>query len=154
MITIETTRFGELKVPRSEVITFPEGLVGFAPVKEYVIMQNPSGGPFQWLQAASIPSLAFVICDPRVFKSDYRISVRKEDLAGIGIEDVSDGVVTVIVVIPRGGSFKEMTANLKGPIIINLSARLAKQIVLVGDEYGLKHPVFSAEDAAGQREGA
>jgi flagellar assembly factor FliW len=144
-VTIKTTRFGDVNVPRSEVLTFPEGLIGFGPLKEYVVIPNPSGGPFQWLQSVELPSLAFVICDPLVVKPDYRVAVRKEELASIHIERVNDGAVVVIVVIPRGGTHKDMTANLKGPIIINLKERLAKQLVLSGEEYALKHPVFPKE---------
>lgn len=152
-IEIETTRFGKVTVEEENIIFFPEGLIGFGPFKRYVILPNPSGGPFQWLQSVESPGLAFVICDPLTFKPDYKVNVRREDLSSIRIRDVEQGAVTVIVVIPRGGTPQDMTANLKGPIIININDRLAKQVILSGDEYEVKYPVFKEPgEARGEKE--
>jgi len=147
---ILTTRFGELEVNSEEVYYFPEGLLGFGSVKRYFTLANPSGGPFEWLQAVEPPNLAFVVCDPVTFKPDYQIKAKKEDLESIKLERVKDAIVRVILVIPKGYP-ERMTANLQGPIVFNVKARLAKQIVLPGDEYATRYRVFPEEALAAKK---
>ncbi|TET38981.1 MAG: flagellar assembly protein FliW [Planctomycetota bacterium] len=142
---IETTRFGTREVEADSIITFPEGLIGLADVHEYAMIANPAGGPFHWLQATGVPDLAFCIINPGIIKQDYRVQVRPEELESIRLDKVEDGAVVVILVIPRG-AFKEMTANLRGPIVINMRERLAKQLILTGDEYPVKFQVFREEN--------
>jgi flagellar assembly factor FliW len=142
---ISTTRFGEIEIPQERVYTFPEGILGFAEVKQYCIIDNPGGGPFQWLQAVKQPSLAFVICDPRLFMPDYKVAVTREDLASIQLEDVKDGIVMVIVTVRPDPA--QMTANLMGPLVFNVKLRLAKQLVLTTPGYTTRHKIFKPEDA-------
>lgn len=150
-IKIPTTRFGEVEVDHASIYTFPDGLLGFTPVKQYFVLANPSGkGPFQWLHAVEPPSLAFIICNPATFKPDYRVKVKKEDLASIKLENLEDALVYVIMVIPKDP--KLMTANLQGPLVLNPKEMLAKQLVLQGDEYTTKHRVFGESATAGQSE--
>lgn len=35
-----------------------------------------------------------------------------------------------------------MTVNLKGPIVINAAERLAVQVIVEGDEYVVKYPIY------------
>lgn len=137
---VTTTRFGELELPDGQLWCFPEGLLGFAAVKLYFILANPKGGPFQWLQAVEPGSLAFVVCDPLLFKPDYRVKVRREDLDSIELEEVEDGFVLVILRIPQDP--QKITANLQGPLVFNPKKMLAKQLVLPGPEYGTKYELF------------
>lgn len=141
---ISTTRFGEIEANEKDVYCFSEGLLGFAGIKLYFILNNPKGGPFQWLQAIEIPSLAFVVADPTIFKPDYKVSVTKEDLKSIELDDVKDGFVMVILTIRREPY--EITANLKGPLVFNPKKMLAKQLVLVDPQYNTKHLVFKAQE--------
>ncbi len=147
---IQTTRFGELEVNSGEIYYFPEGLLGFGSVKRYFTLANPTGGPFEWLQAVEPPNLAFVVCDPITFNPDYRIKAKKEDLESIKLERIEDAIVRVILVIPRGHP-ERMTANLQGPIVFNAKSMLAKQLVLPGDEYTTRYRVFPEEALAGEK---
>ncbi|MHC4661492.1 MAG: flagellar assembly protein FliW [Planctomycetota bacterium] len=150
---ISTTRFGEIEIEQESVLRFPEGLIGFSEVDEYIIVPNPSGGPFQWLQAVKIPGLAFCVCDPVVFKPDYCVEVHHAELETINVKSVDEAAIVVILVIPQGNAL-EMTANLRGPIVINTREMLAKQLVLVGDEYPVKYRLFQEEDHAGAQQSA
>ncbi|MDQ7779257.1 MAG: flagellar assembly protein FliW [Planctomycetota bacterium] len=141
---VATPRFGEIEVKDDAVYCFPEGILGFAPVKLYFILDNPKGGPFQWLQAVEPPELAFVVCDPRLFLPNYAVAVRKEDLANIELENIEDGFVLVVLTVPSKNP-RDITANLMGPLIFNPKKRLAKQLVLADPAYTTKHRVFGEE---------
>jgi flagellar assembly factor FliW len=137
---IKTSRFGEVTVDDSAAISFPEGMVGFPDTRTFVIFDGPEGTPFKWLQSADRPELAFVICDPLVFKSDYHLAVPSAELADLELRRPEDTVISVILSIPSDPW--RMTANLLGPVIFNAERRLGKQLVLSGSEYSTKHPVF------------
>jgi flagellar assembly factor FliW len=78
------------------------------------------------------------------------VKAKKEDLESIKIERIKDAIVRVILVIPKGHP-ERMTANLQGPIVFNIRARLAKQIVLPGDEYSTRYRVFPEEALATEK---
>ncbi len=153
-VRFTTTRFGELDLPEEKVFTFPQGLIGFADVRRFALVDHPRGGPFQWLQSLDLPGLAFVITDPRIFFPGYSVPVRPEDLAPIGLETLDDAAVVVILVVPHDA--RRITANLQGPIVINVKERLARQIVLEVPGYTTQHPIFpkAKVNAAAQAEEA
>ncbi|MGH2627469.1 MAG: flagellar assembly protein FliW, partial [Anaerolineales bacterium] len=82
-----------------------------------------------------------------LFFEDYHVPVKEEELRSIGIERIDDGVVVVILVVPREP--RRITANLMGPIVINARDRLARQLVLEVPGYTTRHPIFPSEDPAG-----
>jgi len=141
---VKTTRFGEIEVREEDILTFPRGLIGFPSLKRYVLLDHPGGGPFKWLQALDQPQTAFAVTDPLIFFPDYRIPVSLEDLAEIKIKDPSDGVVVVILVVPKDPY--RITANLQGPLVINVKERLGMQLVLNVPGYTTKHFIFSKEE--------
>ena len=138
-----TTRFGEIEIDENKVIKFHSGLLGFPDVKRYVLlnhMNNPDI-PFKWLQAADDPDLVFVVIDPLLFCSDYNHDIDEHDLRELNITGLDDRCIVVIVTIPHEMP-ELMTANLQGPLIVNLKTREAKQVVLSGEKFPLRYPVL------------
>ena len=140
---IATTRFGEIEVREEDIVAFPRGLIGFPQAQRYVLLDHPGGGPFRWLQSTDSPPTAFVVTDPLLFFPEYRVPVSPDELREIHIAEPGDGVVVVILVVPRDPY--GITANLQGPVVINTVARLGVQLVLNVPEYGTKHPIFAKE---------
>ena len=148
---IETTRFGELEVDEGQLLSFPMGLVGLPELTSFMMFDGPPGTPFQWLQSASRPELAYVSCDPALLVPDYRVRVTVEDLKPIGVTDVEDAVVAVILSVPD--DWRLMTANLAGPLVFNVRRRLAMQAVLSEPGCSVKHRIFGGSGAAGEEDG-
>lgn len=132
----------------ARVYTFADGLLGFPGVLRYALLDPPPGGllppggPYQWLQAVEPGSLAFVVCDPRPFFPDYRVGVRPADLEPVGLGDVSDARVLVILTLRQEP--EPVTANLLGPLVLNARDRLARQLVLSDSGYTTRHPLVPA----------
>ena len=141
-VQVQTVRFGPLEVPHASCYDFPEGLLGFPGLTRYVLFDNPGGGPLKWLQSLEDPGLAFVCCDPSLFLPDYRAAVRREALSEIALQREEDGYVLAILVIGKEPS--ETTANLLGPLILNVPARKGKQLVLSDTPYSSRHPILGA----------
>ena len=125
---MKTTRFGEIEVREDEVLTFPQGLLGFGHLRKYALRPNPKGGPFQWLQSLEDGSVAFVVVEPREFFVDYVVTLGADDLAPLKLADPADAKVLAIVTVTPDP--RNITANLQGPVVLNPKERLALQFIL------------------------
>ncbi len=138
MKKINTKPFGEIEVDPSQELTFQNGLFGFENNKKFYLLENPKS-PFVWLQSSEDPSLAFIMIHPLQFKADYQLNIAKNDLKDIGIEEknkTKELLDFVIVTIPENPS--EMTANLQGPVIININKKLGKQAITLNENHPVK----------------
>ena len=143
---INTKRFGELEIDPKNVLTFPNGLLGFKDVRDYILIDPSENSPLKWLQSVDVPELAFVVTDPLLFKPDYEIRIYRTDLEDIEVTDPDHVIQLVIVTVPRDPS--KMTANLKGPLLINTENNMGKQLVLDDSEYELKYQLLKNKDIA------
>ena len=152
VVRLEGTRLGDIDVPENLVIEFPEGILGFPDSKRYVIVQHPSGGPFQWLQSVDDPGLAFVAGDPAEFFDNYDLTIAPEQLNAIKATSLEEIVVIVLLVVPQDP--KKITANLQGPVLINRNARIGQQLVIQSQGYSTRQPIFSATTGDVSKEAA
>ncbi len=135
---IETSRFGGIDVDDQRFLNFPRGLLGFPDDKDYALIQTGENSAFYWMQAVHRPELAFVVCDPRMFIPDFRIAIKSEDLASVGLTDTHGSQVFVIV----NKVDDTLTANLQGPLVINVATRVGKQLVLSEKKFTTRHPLM------------
>lgn len=135
---IETSRFGGIEVDDQRFLNFPRGLLGFPDDREYALIQTGENSAFYWMQAVHRPELAFVVCDPRMFVPDYKVSVKPEDLAQIGLADTGCSQVFVIVNKVEDA----LTGNLQGPLVVNVATRVGKQLVLSDRKFSTRHPLM------------
>lgn len=142
MKEIVTKAYGMVSIDKDEIITFKNGLPGFEDMHEFVLLSNdPPDQPLLWLQSVEEAELAFVLIKPKTFRPDYNPSFPEAELSELKLEEDREALVLAITVIPE--DVKKMTANLRAPLVINRSNRLAKQIVLNDDKYTVKEPVFA-----------
>jgi flagellar assembly factor FliW len=144
MMTIETTRFGQVEVDEAKLIVFPRGLLGFPLQKHYALVQTGANSAFYWLQAVDRPELAFVVTDPRLFLSDYKVPAKGEDLKQLDLEGSDEAQLFVIVNKVDG----LLTGNLQGPLVINATTRVGKQLVLSDKRYSTRYPLMQLPAAA------
>lgn len=147
---IQTTRFGEVEVEDNQIVTMPEGVIGFEDCKKYALLDHSPESPFKWFQSVEVSDLAFVVMDPFPFVPDYRVDLKKSDLAFLDADDPSQTLTLVFISIKRDSS--SVTANLLGPVVINLRNFIGKQLVLSDTPYSsnydiLQHDPVSSENA-------
>ena len=140
---IQTTRFGQMPVDESCVITFPEGLPGFEGCRRFTLVPHPSpdgsmDSPFEWLQSVEDGSLAFLAMDPRLILPQYDPHLPSDELQSVALERADGARLYALLTVPKGDPCG-ITANLMAPVVVNAHARLGKQIVVSGDSYGLRH---------------
>ena len=135
MVNLSTNRFGNLIIEKENIITFEQGLLGFEELTQFAIIAVEECLPFEWLVSLEDPVVAFPILDPTLLFSDYKPSLTKEDLVLLDIKNEMD--VEMFCIVTLGETPKNVTLNLKGPILINMKNKMGKQIVLTEDYYSL-----------------
>jgi flagellar assembly factor FliW len=144
-LKIPTTRFGTLEIREDQIIRVPTGIIGFPEQKRYVLLEHQKDSAFLWFQAVDNEALAFVVMNPLLFQPDYAFELSSEDRQTLEIQNGQGEIQTLAIInmAPRGKDERamEITANLLGPIVINIQRRLAKQLILDGYPYSHRHPL-------------
>jgi flagellar assembly factor FliW len=140
-MTVETTRFGEVGVDENDIITFPEGMLGFSKINHYVLVERVDDSLFLWLQAVKKPSVAFPLLEPQIIEMNYKVELEDEDKKILSLKDLNHSKIFSIITIPSDPT--KMTANLKAPIVINLKKKLAKQVILHNQDYPIRQGIFA-----------
>lgn len=145
---VETAEFGYVKVAKEDIIYFPEGIYGLEDIKEYVFLQkNDLNVPIVWMQAVSNKHIRLVVLDPLFIVDSYEPVIPDEILTKLGAESLSPLVFYVIAVVPK--DIRDMTVNLKSPIVINPQTRKAYQVILENPAYQVRHLVFRDSGVSG-----
>lgn len=134
---IETSRFGQIEVDAERVITFAKGLLGFPAYQRYVLIETGEDSYFWWLQSVETPDLAFVVTDPSLFVSSYRVPIRQEQMGELGLDGIDDAQVFVIV----NKRDNVLTGNLQGPLVVNCRNHVGEQLVLSDRRFTTRVPL-------------
>lgn len=140
-VTVKTRPYGEIEVNERQIIGFPDGIPGFDYVKKFVLLDShDEKSPFKWLQALDEPDLAFVVIRPVDFMASYDLVIAQSDLETVKAKKPEDLLVLAIVTIPSDPA--DMTANLQGPVIINIEKGIGKQAISLSDKYHVRHRIL------------
>jgi len=141
-MNVQTTRFGVVDLDERRIITFPAGLLGFSSYKSFALLQPDDEGVFFWLQSLESPELAFVVTDPTMWVSGYEASIRREQMDELGLDKLENAQVFVIV--NKYG--QSLTANLQGPLVINLLNQKAMQLVLADKRWTTRQEIVQVTE--------
>ncbi|WP_044022877.1 flagellar assembly protein FliW [Bacillus sp. SG-1] len=146
---ISTKYHGEIEVTPEALLTFEHGIPGFLEEKQFTLLPLPDNNEFQILQSLETPELGFVVASPFVFFQDYDFTLDTATVDQLG--SPSEKEVEVLSILTIKEPLHESTANLQGPIIINLANNKAKQVILNNSDYQTKHTIFAQPEHAGQK---
>jgi len=142
-MNVQTTRFGAVEVDDDRIISFPAGLLGFSSHKRFALLQPDEEGVFFWLQATDAPELAFVVTDPSLWVKDYEATIRREQMEELDLERLDEAQIFVIV----NKYDRSLTANLQGPLVVNVQNRQAMQLVLADKRWTTRHQIVELGEA-------
>lgn len=133
---IRSELLGTVAVAEDELIEFPTGIFGFPECRRFVLLQGSRDGTF-WLQSVEHATLAFLLVDPFAFIPGYVVDVPAGDLAELGVTERDGLAILAIVTLPRSRT-ERPTANLQGPIALDLRRRVGRQIVIPDSAWGVR----------------
>lgn len=134
------TKLGEIEVNEGKVLLFERGIPGFEHLRRFTIVELEQTKPFCWLVSLEDPMVALPIVNPWLVRVDYSFELSEADRKELKLENTEDVEVWAIVTIPRNAP-NEATVNLLAPIVVNRKKNLAKQLLLEGSDYKLKHRI-------------
>lgn len=132
------SRFGEIEYDPSLVLNFPEGLIGFEDLRDFVVMHNEKEGPLFWIQSVDDPQVALVLTDPTNFFLDYLVAPEAEESSKIDLEE--DGQCFSLVVVTVHPD-RKITLNLAAPILFAPQSNKAIQVILEDSGYDIQTPL-------------
>lgn len=138
---IETVRFGKVEINDNKILEFSNGLPGLEEYKYFAVLQFEDSYPIYWLQSTEDGDVCLPVVDSFAALPEYAFELSDEDVEELGLESHEDLHVISVLVIPE--SIELMTANLAAPVIINVKTGKAKQVILGGSQYNVRHPVFA-----------
>ena len=124
---------------------FAHGLPGFPGERRFALVRwGAFEGPYSLMVDLDDPDVRFLVMPPYVFFPDYVVDIDDAVAAKVHLERAEDCLLLVIVTLT--GTAEEATANLLGPVVINLQTHEGAQAVLAESGYSTRTPL--AADAA------
>lgn len=136
-VTVHSDLLGTLTLDATSVIAFPDGLYGFPECRAFALVPAEREGVY-WLQSADNPALAFLLVDPFVIAPGYSVDLTAGDLSDLGADEASSIAVLAIVTLPPSRA-ERPTANLQGPLALNLRGQLGRQLASAESAYSIRH---------------
>jgi flagellar assembly factor FliW len=126
---IQTSRFGKIIIDENELLMMPQGLIGFETCRHWILIANPTNEDIAWLQSVGVPNVAIPVISPRRYAPEYRVQISQRDLAVLRLHN--DDKLFVLTVVSKSGM--TLTTNLKSPILLNATRKIAAQVVCTND---------------------
>ncbi len=140
---VKTSRFGDLEVEKSDLMHFKDGILGFESLKKFFIVDPGDQTLILWLQSSDDPNIAFPVLEPKIFLPGHSIKLLPAELQTLGLQGPGEANVYTILTIPSN-NIKEMSANMKAPVIVNTKTKEARQIVLQDNKLEVRYPMYKA----------
>jgi flagellar assembly factor FliW len=141
------TRFGELSIDSSQIITFPRGIPGFETSTRWKLFHevdeqgNWVSGVVVHLQSLDDAAVSLPLTDPTLFGFNYDLMLTDGEMSELAIEDPNDVMVLMTLSAREGAQqngggkiIENMYANIAAPILINSKSRIGMQKIMAGNE--------------------
>ena len=143
---VKNDRCAIKQVHNDNIFKFPEGILGFEDIHEYIFIMNEKVAPFMFMQAIDEPNLSFVCIEIFRICPDYNIVLPDSAVEALEIEDPNDVLAIALVTVRK--DVIETTANLMSPIIINMKNSKAQQVIIENSEYPVRYKVWDSIEKA------
>lgn len=147
---IDTKYIGTVEVEEEQLITFEHGIPAFEDETTFMVHPFEEGTPFFVLQSVQTVEIAFILVNPFEFVQNYKVKLSDSTLKALDIKKQEEVATYVMLTVKE--PFVETTANLQGPVIINVTNNKGKQILLSESNYTTKHTIFKETVAIGKEE--
>ncbi|MCX7817057.1 MAG: flagellar assembly protein FliW [Syntrophales bacterium] len=144
-MNVLTTRFGSIEIEEDKIIFFKGPILGFEKWRRFILLKShEKDAPFMWLQSIDNAALAFVVVNPQIIKRTYDPFLKETDLEFLQIEKIEDVALFSIVTVRLNPL--RITANLKAPLVINVSKRFGAQLIIEEEDYPVQYDLIDHKD--------
>jgi flagellar assembly factor FliW len=150
-MNIESQRFGTMDINDDELLTFPEGVIGFPTEQRFALVPHHGSGYIAWLQSVSTPGLAFPVVSAHAFGDKYPDVPVTGAAQEAGVDGPEEALAVMVVLCAL--SNQPATVNLLAPIVVNAQTRKGAQVILEGTRFSTRE-YFALPDAAANQPAA
>ena len=136
-VLVESDRLGPLEMDEAAIIEMPAGIMGFPGLQRYALVAAADEGLYSWLQSLDDPALAFLAVVPAPFIPDNEPVISDEDCRQLQLLEPSEAQLLCLVTVEEGS----VSANLLGPIVLNVITRTARQVVIADSRLTTREPI-------------
>ncbi|MBU0946256.1 MAG: flagellar assembly protein FliW [Proteobacteria bacterium] len=118
-------------IQSEKIFTFPKGIPGFEEYTTFRIFHKDDGKiSAYWLESCQTPTITFTLVDPTAFDLNYDIYLDDSEQEIIKADNPFDiGVFLMLKKEKLAGSSEGISANVGGPLVINVLEQLGLQKV-------------------------
>lgn len=140
---VNTKFLGSIEVEQNNIISFEQGLPGFAGLHDFVLLPVEGNPALNYLQSVQEANVCFILMNPFLIVEDYEIDISEEAVELLKIEKAED--INLFAVLTVTDNIKDITANLAAPVIVNASNNKARQEILSGGKYEIRYKLYREE---------
>jgi len=115
------------------VLDFPEGMIGLPEHTEWVLCESTDQPGLFVLVSKADPCVQLAVVEAKSVMPDYPL---REACAAADFEHEETAVAVVVTQGTEG-----TTANLQAPVVMGLSSRQGRQVILLRDDLALRQPI-------------
>ncbi len=135
----------DFKVDDDKIINFTSGLPGFEGLKKYTILSIDDFEPFEIMYCADSDfELKFVLLRPQLILDDFSVSLKVSDKEELCIDE-NDEILEYLVITVDNDDITKSTANMLGPIVVNATKMIGKQLLLDENKFNSQFPIFQKQ---------
>lgn len=138
-VTVET-RFGSIAFDDSNSVTLPQGLIGFSEFRRFGLapIPDPRMAQFRLLQCLDQTDLSFLVLPVPLDGSTIADEDVDEACATLGIPR-HDVALFLLVTLRKEAEGLSVSMNVRAPIVVDSTTRIARQHVLPNPDYPIRH---------------
>jgi flagellar assembly factor FliW len=150
MAFFDTNNFGRLDYDPASAIEFPRGIPGFEDRRKFLALEFDNSRPLVFLQSLEDPALCFITAPVLSVDPAYRLCVSAEDLTQVDLNPDAQPRIGSDVLCLAVLSIEETatTANLLGPVVVNIRNLKAVQAIAQDTNYSHQFLLAPAAEAA------
>lgn len=129
---IYQTAYGEIELQEDKLLSFQDGIIGFSNCTVFGLASHPAAAnsPILILQCVNDPSVNFAVVDSTSLNFEYSAEDKAEALKSSGVASKDAIMMFILRTNENESGDKIITANVKAPIVLDASNKVAKQVIL------------------------
>ncbi|THB70570.1 MAG: flagellar assembly protein FliW [Desulfobulbaceae bacterium] len=133
---IEETAPAQPEITSGRVFTFPVGIPGFEEYTKFCVYHKEENGVYAWwLESIAEPTITFTLVDPTVYDLHYELRLSDEEQQILQADNAETCAVFMMLSKKDedGSGSTKLSANIAGPLVINLESQMGMQKVITGN---------------------
>jgi flagellar assembly factor FliW len=130
-------KLGDVPYTADDVVRFPQGVPGFERLREFLLVTREECQPFVLLASLEDPEVTLPLVP--LVPGTLGMAVPANSLQPLG--RAGDDALGYYAVVSIGPEAREIIANLRAPVVVNLDTRLGCQVILPDETLPLAAPL-------------